>query len=99
MKFTPLLIALTVPVLTACGGARAPSVPAQPDKIAGPNVKTLSHEDLMAVLHECHQYGSSDDPKVKYTIEYCSEAQSAHSMEGYAAPSRARVDPTLNPLH
>ncbi len=53
----------------------------------------------MAVLHECHQYGSSDDPKVKYTIEYCSAAQSAHSMEGYTAPSKAPVDPTLNKMH
>jgi hypothetical protein len=99
MKVTSVLIALTLPALTACGGASSPSIPAQPDKIVGPNVKTLSHEDLMAVLHECHQYGSSDDPKVKYTIEYCSAAQSAHSMEGYAASSRAPVDPTLNRLH
>ena len=90
---------LTVAVLGACGGGGSTSVSAPQGKTEGPNVKTLSHEALMAVLHECHRYGSSDDPKVKYTIEYCSAAQSAHSMEGYAASSQAPVDPTLNKMH
>jgi hypothetical protein len=53
----------------------------------------------MAVLHECHQYGSSDDPKVKYTTRYCSAAQSAHAMEGYSTAGSAAVDPTANKLH
>jgi len=99
MKFKTGILAVIVAALGACGGGGSPSVPATPAKIDGPNVKTLSHEDLMAVLHECHQYGSSDDPKVKYTVEYCSAAQSAHSMEGYTAPSKAPVDPTLNKMH
>jgi hypothetical protein len=98
MKITTGFVVLSLAALAACGNG-APSAPAPPEKIAGPNVKTLSHDDLMAVLHECHQYGSSDDPKVKYTIEYCSAAQSAHSMEGYTTPSSAPVDPTLNQMH
>ena len=69
------------------------------DRIEGPDVKTLSHEQLMEALHECHRYGSSDDPRVKYTISYCSAVQSAHAMEGYASPSAAVADPTLNKLH
>ena len=97
MKFKKGFLGLAVASLSACGGGGTP--PALPAKIEGPNVKTLSHEDLMAVLHECHQYGSSDDPKVKYTTQYCSAAQSAHSMEGYLSPSQAPVDPTLNKLH
>jgi len=97
MKLTILLMSLMA--LTACGGGGAASVPTPLGKIDGPNVKSLSHADLMAVLHECHRYGSSDDPKVKYTIEYCSAAQSAHSMEGYTTGSRAPVDSTITQLH
>lgn len=99
MKFTRGISTVTLAALGACGGVGAPSVPAPSEKIDGPNLKTLSHEDLMAVLLECHQYGSSDDPKVKYTLETCSAAQSAHSMEGYSAPSPAPVDPALNKMH
>jgi hypothetical protein len=99
MKLTIVLMTLSVATLTACGGGGTASVPTPLGKIEGPNVKALSHKDLMAVLHECHRYGSSDDPKVKYTIDYCSQAQSAHSMEGYTTGSRAPVDPTITQLH
>jgi hypothetical protein len=51
------------------------------------------------VLHECHRYGASDDPKVKYTVGYCSAAQSAHAMEGYATSSPAPIDPALTKMH
>ena len=99
MNITRLLIVLAVVGLTGCGSSGDPTGARTADKIEGPNVKTLSHDQLMAVLHECHRYGSSDDPKVKYTVDYCSAAQSAHAMEGYATPASAAVDPTLNPLH
>jgi hypothetical protein len=99
MRFRAGFIVVAAAVLVACGGSGISVVPATSEKVEGPNVKTLSHDALMAVLHECHQYGSSDDPRVKYTIPYCSEAQSAHSMEGYTAPSQAPVDPKLTPMH
>ncbi len=99
MNCTSLFIVMTVASLAGCGTGSDSSVARIPDKIDGPNVKTLSHEQLMGVLHECHRYGASDDPKVKYTTGYCSAAQSAHAMEGYTSPSAAAVDPTLNKMH
>jgi len=97
MKLKPFLLIVFVTSLAACGAAGNSS--ATGDKVDGPNVKSLSHDQLMDVIHECHRYGSSDDPRVKYTITYCSAAQSAHAMEGYASASSAAVDPTINKLH
>jgi hypothetical protein len=91
-----VLIAL---VIAACDRGHEPRTPSPVAKVEGANLKTLSHDDLMAVLHECHQYGPSDDPRVKYTITYCSAAQSRHSMEGYSTPSSAVVYPALNKMH
>jgi hypothetical protein len=99
MNFTRLLILSVVAVFSGCGRGSDSIIVPTTDKVEGPNVKTLSHDQLMDVLHECHRYGSSDDPKVKYTIGYCSAAQSAHAMEGYAAPSSAVADPTLTKMH
>jgi len=99
MKYARLLIVLAIAGLTGCGSGGDPTGARDADKIEGPNVKTLSHDQLMAVLHECHRYGASDAPKVKYTMDYCSAAQTAHAMEGYARRGSAAVDPTLNKLH
>lgn len=94
---TFLLISV-VAILHGCGQPHEPKAGAI-EKLEGPDARTLSHEQLIAVLHECHQYGSSDDSRVKYTVRYCSAAQSTHAMEGYAAPSSAAVDPSINKLH
>jgi hypothetical protein len=99
MNHTWLLILTALAGLCGCGRGSDPTIVQTAGKIDGPNVKTLSHDQLMDVLHECHRYGASDDPKVKYTIGYCSAAQSAHAMEGYASPSSAAVDPTLTKMH
>jgi hypothetical protein len=99
MNFTRLLILSVAAFSCGCGRGIDSTAVSTTDKVEGPNVKTLSHDQLMDVLHECHRYGSSDDPKVKYTTTYCSAAQSAHAMEGYATPSPAVVDPTLTKMH
>ncbi len=97
MKLKPFPLIVLVTGLAACGTAGNPSTTG--DRVDGPNVKTLSHDQLMDVIRECHRYGSSDDPRVKYTISYCSAAQSAHAMEGYAKATPAAVDPTINKMH
>lgn len=93
------VLTLAVIVMLAACGNRNDSSSGSIGKTAGPDVKTLPHDDLMAVVHECHRYGSSDDPKVKYTVDYCSAAQTAHAMEGYSTPSAAPLDPSINKLH
>ena len=97
MKLVSWSLLLVVVTASGCGGGANPV--AAHEKTEGPAVKTLSHDALMAVLTECHQYGSSDDPRVTYTIRYCSAAQMAHSMEGYSAPSTAVVDPKITRMH
>jgi hypothetical protein len=94
-----LCILSVVAGLCGCAQANGPAVVQSAGKVEGPNVKTLTHDQMMAVLHECHRYGASDDPKVTYTIGYCSAAQSAHAMEGYTSSSSGAVDPTLNKMH
>jgi hypothetical protein len=94
-----ILMLCTLLALSACGRSADPQSSARSGKMEGSDVKKLTHAELMAVLHECHQYGSSDDPRVKYSTSYCSAAQSAHSMEGYTTPSSAAVDPTLTKMH
>jgi hypothetical protein len=92
------LLLWVVAILSGCGQSHD-STTAATEKVEGPDVKSLSHDQLMAALHECHRFGGSDDPRVKYTVRYCSAAQSAHAMEGYAVPSAAPVDPSINKLH
>ena len=58
-----ILMFCSLLVLNACGRNAEPVSSTASGKSEGPNVKTLSHTELMAVLHECHQYGSSDDPQ------------------------------------
>ena len=98
MRITHCLLFAMV-AIGACGGGNPDLPQSSNQKIVGPSVKTLSHDQLMDVVHECHRYGASDDPRVKYSISYCSAAQNAHSMEGYSTPSSAVVDPSLNKLH
>ena len=95
----PLLILITAIALASCGNGSHPGSGTFSQRIYGPDPKTLPHDQLIAILHECRRYGASDDPRVAYTVEYCSAVQSAHSIEGYAAPSSAVVDPSLNKLH
>jgi hypothetical protein len=83
--------------LAACGQQPAVSTPA--GKSAGPAVSSLSHEQLLAIYHECTQYGPIDDPKVPYTPAYCAAVQSAQLSAGYTAPASAKVDPKINALH
>ena len=92
-----LLNVLVFLSLVACRQPSAVSTPA--DKTNGPPVGSLSHEQLMAAYHECTQYGQIDDPKVKYTAQYCAAVQSAQLSSGYTAPGSAKVDPQLNPMH
>jgi hypothetical protein len=98
MKCTRLFIILAAASVAGCGSGSDPTI-GRTDKIEGPAIKSLSHEQLMEVVHECHRYRSSDDPKVKYTIGYCSAAQTAHAMEGYSNASSAAVNPSIDKLH
>jgi hypothetical protein len=85
-------------VITGCG--RGPSgATSGADKIEGPSVNSLSHEQLMAVYSECTAFGRMDDPRVKYTTRYCSAVNSAQEMEGYASLSAAKVDPNSVRMH
>jgi hypothetical protein len=99
MNHTGVFLLALVAALCGCERGDGPKIDQSAEKMEGPNVKTLTHDQLMDVLRECHRYGASDDPKVTYTIVYCSVAQSAHAMEGYANPSPAPVDPTLIKMH
>jgi hypothetical protein len=99
MLRTRLLSVLGFAIVSGCGQHAESTDALSAGKVEGPAIKSLSHDQLMAVLHECHQYGSSDDSKVKYTTRYCSAAQSAHAMEGYSTAGSTAVDPALNKLH
>jgi hypothetical protein len=99
MNHTWLFVLISVAGLCACERGSQPAIVETPGKVDGPNVKTLSHDQLMDAYHDCTQYGAIDDPKVKYTVRYCAAVQSAHLSEGYTAPGTAKVDPTLNKMH
>jgi hypothetical protein len=85
--------------ITAAACGQGPSAPSPAAKALGPNTRSLNHEKLMAIAQECHAFGQIDDPRVKYSMEYCASVDSAHASEGWAAPSTATVDPKLNKLH
>jgi hypothetical protein len=98
MKYTLVVVfAVVVLGLAACG--RDTAAVSAGGKSEGPPVNTLSHEQLMAAYRECTEYGPIDDPKVKYTVQYCAAIQAGHLSEGYTAPGTAKVDPTLNKMH
>ena len=63
MNLRTLLVLALVVAAGAC--ARRHDAPGESSfgRIDGPDVKTLSHEQLMDALHECHRSGSSDDPE------------------------------------
>jgi hypothetical protein len=97
MNYTMFLLVAGVLGLVGCG--RNTAAVSDGGKSDGPQVSTLSHDQLMAAYHECIQYGSIDDPKVKYSVRYCAAIQSAHLSEAYTSPGTAKVDPTLTKMH
>src|SRR5450631_1852407 len=97
MNCTHLMMAVATLLLSACG-ARDSNVTAA-GKVEGPDIKSLSHDQVIALYQECTRYGRIDDPKVKYTVPYCAAIQSAQLSAGYSAPGTAKVDPTITPMH
>jgi hypothetical protein len=83
--------------VSACG--RGPSASNPAEKALGPNPHSLDHDQLIAIVQECHAFGQIDDPRGKYSIEYCASVDSAHASEGWSTPSTATVDPKRNGLH
>jgi hypothetical protein len=69
------------------------------NKREGPELKGLSLEQLQAIDATCRTYGSTEDPRVIYTSQYCADALIATLNAGYTRRSSAKVDPTLPPLH
>jgi hypothetical protein len=65
----------------------------------GPDIKSLSHDQLISTYKECTQYGQIDDPRVKYTVPYCAAIQVAQLSEGYTAPGTGKVDPDITKMH
>ena len=97
MNYTHWMMAVATLLLSACGAPNS-EVPAI-GKAEGPDIKSLSHEQVIALYQECTRYGRIDDPKVKYTVPYCAAIQSAQLSAGYAAPGTATVDPTITKMH
>ncbi len=90
---------LSMAILALLGCSRSPTDGAAAQKISGPPIRSLNHDQLMATYRECHQFGSVDDSRVKYTIPYCASVDTAQSAEGWVTPNTAKVDPKLNKLH
>jgi hypothetical protein len=76
----------------ATDGATAP-------KVSGPEVRSLNHDQLMAIYQECHQFGPIEDPRVRYPVAYCVSVDTAQSGEGWVTPNAAKVDPEINKMH
>ena len=91
------VIAICSLALTGCSRSSPPA--SATDKVVGPDPRSLSHEQLMAIFHECHAFGQIDDSRVKYSMPYCASVETAHASEGWTTPSSAAVDPKLNGLH
>lgn len=94
-----VLASLSMCVVVLSGCSKSPDSAGSAEKVVGPDVRSLNHDQLMAIYTECHTFGPIDDPRVKYSIPYCATVDSARSSEGWATPSTAPVDPTLNKLH
>jgi len=100
MNRSSSLLLITILLLTGCGAGPNPPTPKTGEKIEGPPVKALSHEQLVTIYTECTQYGRMDDPRVRYTIRYCSAINSAQEMEGYSTnPASPKVDPNPVKMH
>lgn len=84
-------------VLFSCG--RSGPDTALRFKMEGPDIKSLSHDELIATYKECTRYGPIDDPRVKYAVRYCAAIQSAQLSEGYTAPGTEKVDPSITRMH
>jgi hypothetical protein len=97
VRHLPIIVSLCFAGLAGCG--REPAVGTPVGKVSGPPIQSLNHDQLMAIFHECHQFGQVDDARVKYTIPYCVSVDTAQSAEGWTTPKSAKVDPTLNKLH
>jgi hypothetical protein len=93
----PIIVLLCLVTLVGCG--REPVVGAPVGKVSGPPIQSLNHDQLVAIFHECHQFGQLDDARVKYTIPYCVSVDTAQSAEGWTTPNAAKVDPNVNKLH
>lgn len=91
------MLALFTLALSGCG--RGGTSTESPDKAVGPDPRTLTHDQLLAIFQECHAYGPIDDPRVKYSMAYCASVETAHASEGWTTPSTAPVDQKLNALH
>jgi hypothetical protein len=87
---------LGVLILAGCGH-QAP--PPAGDRLEGPPVESLSHEQLMATYAECTRYGKMDDPRVKYTQRYCSAVNSAQEIEGYSVHRKRTVSSDPVQMH
>jgi len=84
----------------ACAGCSRNSADgATVQKVSGPEIHSLNHDHLMAIYHECHQFGPIEDPRVKYTVGYCVNVDMAQSGEGWVTPNAAKVDPEIDRLH
>lgn len=97
MRNSNLIILVASLALSGCGRGSGAGVIIQ--KVPGPEIRSLNHDHLMVIYHECHQFGPIEDPRVKYTVAYCVNVDTAQSGEGWATPNAAKVDPEINKLH
>jgi hypothetical protein len=97
MRNSQLIILSASLAFTGC--SRSSGNGATVQKVSGPEIHSLSHDHLMAIYRDCHQFGPIEDPRVKYTVAYCVNVDTAQSGEGWAAPNAAKVDPEINKLH
>jgi uncharacterized protein YceK len=93
------LFIISVSALALSGCSRDPAAGIAAQKMYGPEVHSLHHDQLMVIFHECHQFGPVDDPRVKYAVPYCVGVDTAQSAEGWTTPNAAKVDPKLTKLH
>lgn len=86
-------------VTPASTGPLAGPIPSIPGaRIEGPAVDTLSPDELQAIVRECHRYGSAEDPRVRYALDYCAAVDTAQSSLGWGAKA-ASVPVQSHPFH
>jgi hypothetical protein len=99
MSQRSFVISLFAVLLAGCDTGASPVVSMNPEKLEGPPVTGLTHEQLMSFYSECTTYGRMDDPRVKYSARYCSAISSAQQMEGYSKAAVPKVDPNPVKMH